>query len=196
MLALVRALQIWQHYLRPCEFILHTDHESLKHIKSQTKLNKRHARWIAFIDSFTFVIKYKVGKTNVVADALCRRYTLITTLDAKLLGFEFIKDIYAIDPDFNEIFTSLPRRTREHYFISQGFLYYKDKLCIPMSSMCNLLVREAHGEGLLGYFDIAKSLLVLQEKGCGATHREVCDLSSYKIQDKPLWSLYSFTNSK
>ena len=28
----------------------------------------------------------------MVADALSRRYTLITTLEAKLLGFELIKD--------------------------------------------------------------------------------------------------------
>ncbi|XP_071933094.1 uncharacterized protein [Coffea arabica] len=118
LMALVRALQTWQHYLRPREFILHTDHESLKHIKSQTKVSKRHARWVAFIDSFVFVIKYKVGKTNVVADALSRRYTLITTLDTKLLDFEFIKDLYTADLDFGEIFTTLPRVTREHYSMS------------------------------------------------------------------------------
>ncbi|XP_071928059.1 uncharacterized protein [Coffea arabica] len=163
LMALVRALQTWQHYLRPREFVLHTDHESLKHIKSQDKLSKRHARWITFIDSFTFVIKYKTGKTNVVADALSRRHTLITTLDAKLLGFEFLKELYATDSDFGEIFSFLPRHSREHYFISQGFLYYKDKLCIPKSSMRTLLVRESHGGGLMGHFGIAKTLMILQE---------------------------------
>ncbi|XP_071917073.1 uncharacterized protein [Coffea arabica] len=163
LMALVRALQTWQHYLRPREFVLHTDHESLKHIKSQDKLSKRHERWITFIDSFTFVIKYKTGKTNVVADALSRRYALITTLDAKLLGFEFLKELYATDSDFGEIFSSLPRHSREHYFISQGFLYYKDKLCIPKSSMRTLLVRESHGGGLMGHFGIAKTLMILQE---------------------------------
>ena len=30
--ALVRALETWQHYLWPKEFVIHTDHESLKHI--------------------------------------------------------------------------------------------------------------------------------------------------------------------
>ncbi|XP_027166443.1 uncharacterized protein LOC113766448 [Coffea eugenioides] len=40
--SLIRALETWQHYLRPREFVIHTDHESLKHIKSQHKLNKRH----------------------------------------------------------------------------------------------------------------------------------------------------------
>ena len=33
MYALVRALETWQHYLLPKEFVIHTDHESLKHLK-------------------------------------------------------------------------------------------------------------------------------------------------------------------
>jgi hypothetical protein len=41
--ALVRALETWQHYLWPKEFVIHTNHESLKHLKGQHKLNKRHA---------------------------------------------------------------------------------------------------------------------------------------------------------
>ncbi|KAH9734678.1 hypothetical protein KPL71_017451 [Citrus sinensis] len=35
MYALVRALGTWQHYLLPKEFVIHTDHESLKHLKEQ-----------------------------------------------------------------------------------------------------------------------------------------------------------------
>jgi len=31
--ALVRALETWQHYLWPKEFVIHSDHESLKHLK-------------------------------------------------------------------------------------------------------------------------------------------------------------------
>ena len=31
--ALVKALQTWQHYLLQKEFIIHIDHESLKHLK-------------------------------------------------------------------------------------------------------------------------------------------------------------------
>jgi hypothetical protein len=41
--ALVRALETCQHYLWPKEFVVHTDHEFLKHLKGQHKLNKRHA---------------------------------------------------------------------------------------------------------------------------------------------------------
>ena len=41
--ALVQALETWQHYLCPKEFVIHTNHESLKKLKAQHKLNKRHA---------------------------------------------------------------------------------------------------------------------------------------------------------
>ena len=82
--------------------MIHTNHESLKHLKSQHKLNKRHARWMEFIETFPYVIYYKQGKENIVADALSRRYVLISTLDAKLLGFEHIKELYNFDQDFSE----------------------------------------------------------------------------------------------
>jgi len=32
---LVSVLETWQHYLRPKEFIIHLDHESLKHFKGR-----------------------------------------------------------------------------------------------------------------------------------------------------------------
>lgn len=41
--ALIRVLETWQHYLWPKEFVIHTDHESLKYLKCQYKLNKKHA---------------------------------------------------------------------------------------------------------------------------------------------------------
>jgi len=42
--AIVRALEHWQHYLVGGEFILHPDHEALKYIQGQHKLNPRHAK--------------------------------------------------------------------------------------------------------------------------------------------------------
>ena len=42
--ALVRSLETWQHYLWPKEFVIHSDHESLKHFRGQLKLNCRHAK--------------------------------------------------------------------------------------------------------------------------------------------------------
>jgi hypothetical protein len=47
--ALVRVLETWQRYLWPKEFVIHFDHESLKHIRGQAKLDKHHAKWVEFI---------------------------------------------------------------------------------------------------------------------------------------------------
>ncbi|PKI44503.1 hypothetical protein CRG98_035090 [Punica granatum] len=63
-----------QHYLWPKEFVIHIDHESLKQLKDQHKLNKRHARWVEFIETFPYVNRYKQGKENVVADVLSRSF--------------------------------------------------------------------------------------------------------------------------
>ena len=37
--AIVRTLQTWKHYLWPRKFIIHSDHESLKFLKTKGKLN-------------------------------------------------------------------------------------------------------------------------------------------------------------
>ena len=55
------------------------------------------------MQSFTFVAKYKTGKTNVVVDALSRRTHLLAILDAKVLGFEMIKEQYQTDPDISTL---------------------------------------------------------------------------------------------
>ena len=63
------------------EFVIHSDHESLKHIRSQAKLNRRHAKWVEFIESFPYVIKYIKGKENIIANALSRICMLVTQLE-------------------------------------------------------------------------------------------------------------------
>ena len=73
--------------------MVHSDHESLKYLWGQSKLNRRHAKWVEFIETFSYVIKYKQGKDNVVTYALSRRYNLFTSLSTKILGFEHIKEL-------------------------------------------------------------------------------------------------------
>ncbi|KAF7821193.1 reverse transcriptase [Senna tora] len=118
--ALVRALETWQHYSWSKEFVIHTDHESLKHLKGQDKLNRRHARWVEFIETFPYVIRYKQGKENVVADALSRRYARISTLSAKFLGFEHLKELYMNDPDFDNVFGECENRPFDKFYRHDG----------------------------------------------------------------------------
>jgi hypothetical protein len=89
--ALVRVLETWQHYLWPKEFVIHSDHEALRYLKGQAKLNRRHAKWVEFIKTFPYIVKYKKGKDNVVADAFSRRNVLLNQLEVKVLGLENLK---------------------------------------------------------------------------------------------------------
>ena len=75
----------------------------LKHIRSQAKLNRRHAKWVEFIETFPYVIKHKKGKDNIIADALSRRYTILSQLDFKIFGLETIKDQYVNDAEFKDV---------------------------------------------------------------------------------------------
>ena len=44
-----------------------------------------------------------------------------------------------------------------------GYLFRENRLCVPNSSMRELLVCEAHGGGLMGHFGVRKILEVLHE---------------------------------
>ena len=39
-----------------------------------------------------------------MVDVLSRRYTLLASLDAKLLGFEYIKELYENNSDFDSVY--------------------------------------------------------------------------------------------
>ena len=131
---------------------------SLKHLKGQDKLNRRHAKWVEFIETFPYVIKYMQGKENVVADAFSRRYTLLNSLSAKLLGFEFIKELYQHDDDFSDIYASCDSgAVSADFYLFDGFLFKRNRLCIPKCSMRELLIKEAHRGGLMGHFGVNKT---------------------------------------
>uniref|UniRef100_A0A2N9IZ08 Integrase catalytic domain-containing protein n=1 Tax=Fagus sylvatica TaxID=28930 RepID=A0A2N9IZ08_FAGSY len=101
------------------------------HLKGQGKLNQRHARWLEYIETFPYVIRYKQGKENIVADALSSE-----ACDKAAFG---------------------------KFYKHDGYLFKERKLCVPSCSMRELLVREAHGGGLMGHFGVKKTLDILHE---------------------------------
>eukprot|EP00257_Ricinus_communis_P019164 XP_015578077.1 uncharacterized protein LOC107261676 [Ricinus communis] len=141
----VRALYHWSHYLKPKPFFLHSDHEALKFIHGQQKLNKSS--------------KYKDGKSNVVADALSRRSYLLSMVDAKILGVEQLKEYYKDDPDLSSEMES----PTSQFVRQEGYLFKGNKLYVPRSGVRELLVREVHSGGLAGHFRIQKTLDILGE---------------------------------
>jgi Reverse transcriptase (RNA-dependent DNA polymerase)/RNase H-like domain found in reverse transcriptase/Retrotransposon gag protein/Integrase zinc binding domain/Integrase core domain/Zinc knuckle len=162
--ALVRALETWQHYLWPKEFVIHSDHEALKYLKGQAKLNRRHAKWIEFIETFPYVVKYKKGKENIVADALSRKNVLLNQLEVKVPGLENIKELYPTDHEFSEPYAKCTTgKGWEKYHIHDGFLFRANKLCVPSCSVRLLLLQETHSGGLMGHFGWKKTYEMLAD---------------------------------
>jgi hypothetical protein len=126
--ALVRALETWQHYLWLKEFVIHTDHESLKHLKGQGKLNRRHAKGMEIIE-VPYVIKYKQGKENIVADAFSRRYAIFSTWNAKIIGFDYVKELYANDDDFASVYGACEKAAFGKFYRLDGYLFRENRLC-------------------------------------------------------------------
>src|SRR6266511_2763754 len=111
--ALTRVLETWQHYLLPKEFVIHSDHEALKYLKSQGKLNRRHAKWVEFIETFPYVVKHKKGKDEI---------------DAKVLGLESIKTLYSNDSGFKEaFFKCIDGKGWDKFYVHDGFLFRTTK---------------------------------------------------------------------
>ncbi|XP_074292969.1 uncharacterized protein LOC141619849 [Silene latifolia] len=101
------------------------------------------------------------GKQNVVADALSRRHSLLTVMSSKVLGFEFMKEMYRKHYDFSEEWithTEGGLAQGKKYMLQEGFLFHGNKLCAPRGSYRDLLNKEVHSGGLGGHFEVQKTL--------------------------------------
>lgn len=74
LLAMKYALVKFRVYLLGEEqFVIYTDHASLRTAVKTPHLSQRMARWLSFFAEYNFVVHYKPGKSNILADALSRR---------------------------------------------------------------------------------------------------------------------------
>ena len=75
MLAIVRALEEWRHFLEGVEhqFEIWPDHKNLEYFMTAKKLNPRQARWSLLLARFDFLLHHCPGKTMGKSDALSQR---------------------------------------------------------------------------------------------------------------------------
>ena len=71
-LAIVEAIRHFDMFLAGAAFVIHTDHRPLSYLHALKEPRGRLARWILFLDSYEFEIKYKPGVDIPHADALSR----------------------------------------------------------------------------------------------------------------------------
>ena len=88
MTAIIHCLRVWRHYLLGTKFIIMTDNVATSYFQTQKKLSSKQARWQDFLAEFDYVMEYKPGRVNVVADALRRKaeFASISQVTSPLLS--------------------------------------------------------------------------------------------------------------
>jgi hypothetical protein len=134
--ALVQSVKKWKHYLLGKETIIHTDHQPLQYLQSQTKLQQaKHIRWMSFLQQFHLVIMYKKGIYNKVVDMLSSPIISSSViLKHSPIMHEIYVEKYALDTDFKEVYETLCHSNHVEeldYHVHDNLLYHLGKLCIP-----------------------------------------------------------------
>jgi hypothetical protein len=80
MLAIMHALAKFRQYLVGAQFVVKSDHNSLKYLLEQKDLNERQQKWVRRIQAYDFDIEFVKGNNNVVADALSRRPSILAII--------------------------------------------------------------------------------------------------------------------
>ncbi|EKD17763.1 polymerase [Drepanopeziza brunnea f. sp. 'multigermtubi' MB_m1] len=85
LLAIFRSFQNYKLELLGSQKSIHvyTDHRTLEYFMTTKDLTARQARWAEFFANFHFLIMYRSGATNTLADALSRRDQDISPLKAR-----------------------------------------------------------------------------------------------------------------
>uniref|UniRef100_A0A2N9HQY9 RNA-directed DNA polymerase n=1 Tax=Fagus sylvatica TaxID=28930 RepID=A0A2N9HQY9_FAGSY len=73
LMALVLSVKKWRPYLFGQNFVIKTDQQSLKHLLEQRIGTPMQQKWISKLLGYHFVVEFKRGKENLVADALSRQ---------------------------------------------------------------------------------------------------------------------------
>ncbi|GAA6026234.1 hypothetical protein JCM8202_000461 [Rhodotorula sphaerocarpa] len=170
LLAIVAALKAWQLELLGVRFRVLTDHDTLRHLRTQQTLSKRQARWVETLADYDFDLAYLPGKKNAVADSMSRfsfpnaptvAVCGISTVSLSADFLERVRDGYATDDFVDQLArnaTSVPGFSRRN-----GLWYLEeDRLVVPADrELREVLLHDSHDA--LGHFGPKKTLAALAQ---------------------------------
>ncbi|XP_058734067.1 uncharacterized protein LOC131605768 [Vicia villosa] len=201
MLAITEAVKKWRQYLIGQKFHIYTDQKSLRNLLLQRIQTPEQQRWTAKLQGFDFEISYKPGKSNLVADALSRKFepeksTLLIFSSPLPDVLNTLKQFYQHDSvGQNLLELAKHQSTNTDYRVSQGLLYYKDRLFIPaIADLRQNILLEHHQTPTAGHSGVKATLARLRASFCWpGVHLEVknmvrhcltCQHNKYDTQKK------------
>ncbi|GBG68839.1 hypothetical protein CBR_g3533 [Chara braunii] len=162
--AVYKALTHWRHYLLGRFFILMTDHQTLRWMRTQSVLSDALKRWIEVIEQYDFDPQYLKGEYNKVANALSRRPdfsgAVITEFALTDHVTQSLVEAYREDQFMSEIIRRLEakdKKTSAEFELVNGLLFlekegnkrlYKPRTQAPLGLLKPLPIPERPGESL------------------------------------------------
>ncbi|GJX63376.1 RNA-directed DNA polymerase [Tanacetum coccineum] len=104
-------------------------------------------------------------RNNKVADALSRKTTLLVSISNEVVGFDSIKELYASDEDFRNIWMEF--KTKQHrgeFILLDGYLFKGIHLCIPKTSLRSQLIMDVHTGGLSAHLGRDKTIASVESR--------------------------------
>ncbi|GJR78916.1 RNA-directed DNA polymerase [Tanacetum coccineum] len=90
---------------------------------------------------------------------LSRKTTLLVSISSEVLGFDSIKELYATDEDYGNIWMELEtNQHRGEFILLDGYLFKGNRLCIPQTSLRIQLIKEVHVGGLSDHLGRDKTI--------------------------------------
>src|ERR1044072_9526555 len=158
LMALVLAIQHWRHYLLGKEFVVYTDHRSLKHFLQQRISSPDQQCWLAKLLGYQFDVRYKPGLENKAADALSRCYD-----DAEMAAMVHnplwvdkngILEEIKQDSYVQQLLAKIEKdpNSKPGFSVQQGVLLYQGRLVLGANSaVIPQLLKEFHETPMGGH---------------------------------------------
>jgi hypothetical protein len=155
MLALVASVQKWRPYLLGQQFVVRTDHRSLKYLWDQTIVTEAQQKWLVKLVGYDFIIEYKKGSENSVADALSRQGegSLIAISQPVPQWVEPIQHEVQSEPLLRELVEKIQAGDMQGpWHVHSGVIYFKNRIYLASTSaLTPTIIAEFHNATHEGY---------------------------------------------
>ena len=154
-MAILEALKKWKHYFLASSLVIKTDQQSLKYIQEQKLTEGIQYKLLIKLLGYNYMVEYKKGSENRVADALSRVkhnfLSLITSAVVPVWVTEVVKS-YELDPKCLELIQQLTINPQSvlNYTFSNGVLRYKNKLMVGSTTELRTKLIEALNNSEIG----------------------------------------------
>ncbi|GAA5873889.1 hypothetical protein JCM1840_000216 [Sporobolomyces johnsonii] len=168
LLVVIAALKAFKIELLGEKFTVLTNHDTLRHLKTQPDLSKRQARWLETVADYDFQLLHVPGEKNSVADSLSRYsfpeeepLAVMGISETSLSATVLTKVRRAYEGDSDAAKAREAAKTSGLFYEQDGLLFTDDsRLLIPSSpSLREALLFEAHDAA--GHFGSLKTYSAL-----------------------------------